>query len=254
MTYSTLAIILRRRDIGEWDRLYIAYTRERGKLTLIGKGTRRPKAKLAAHLEPYAEVDLVIANGKAIDRITFARTIRAHASALRAWEDVQTAAFFAECVDQLTREGHRDVALFDLLRDVLLVFSSENLSLTHRPSSLITPFILRLLAILGYAPALDRCVECRTTITPGSAVGLPARAGLACNACAVSMRDGILITADDRELLALASAQFSPTLCAPALTAFAEAHLAHHLVAPLRTSVALSGLTGAPIPATLAGS
>lgn len=237
MTYSTTAIILRRHDIGEWDRLYVAYTREHGKLTLLGKGTRRPTAKLAAHLEPFAEVDLVIAHGRSIDRIAFARTIRAHAATLRTYEDVRTAAFLAECTDQLTRDGHRDIALFDLLRDALLVIG-------HASAMVTTSFILRLLTILGYAPALDRCVGCRVTVAPGSAIGCPERGGIACLRCGASASAGIPLTAKDRASLASSSAQFSPAPYSAAITSFAEAHLACHLVAPLRTFSASATLTG----------
>ncbi|MDO8598717.1 MAG: DNA repair protein RecO, partial [bacterium] len=158
MTFTATAIILRRRDIGEWDRLYTMYTREHGKLVVIGKGTRRAKAKLAAHLEPFTEADLVIARGRTIDRITFARTIRAHATALRTYDDVQVASFLVECVEQLTEPQHRDAALFELLQTAVALVAQ------HAHAEIITPFLLRCLSILGYAPHLDRCAECRANL------------------------------------------------------------------------------------------
>lgn len=251
MTYSTPAIILRRRDIGEWDRLYTAYTRERGKLTLIGKGTRRPKAKLAAHLEPYAEVDLVIANGKAIDRITFARTIQSGAAIATSYERAHTAAYIAECVDALTKEHHRDPAIYDLLRDALrTVAESSTTPLLHHSttpplhySSLTAPFTLRLLSLLGYAPQLDRCIECRIALPNGPVTGLPLRGGLTCNPCAMSVRDGISLSEADRQQLTDAVASFRPFAVNSDVEAFARVMLEAHLWQPLRTLLPGSELT-----------
>ena len=52
-TYQTEAIVLKREDIFEADRLYHLYTEEFGKVRVIAGGVRKIKAKLAGHLEPF---------------------------------------------------------------------------------------------------------------------------------------------------------------------------------------------------------
>jgi DNA repair protein RecO (recombination protein O) len=42
--YRTEAIVLRRSDFGEADRLLTVFTPERGKLRLIAKGARKPSS------------------------------------------------------------------------------------------------------------------------------------------------------------------------------------------------------------------
>lgn len=262
MTYSTHAIILRRRDHGEWDRLYTVYTRERGKVMLIGKGTRRPKAKLASHLEPFSEVDLVIAVGRAIDRVTFARAFQSHAAIAESLERATCASFLVECIDRLVVEPHRDPAIFDLLRAALSVIarsphgdaaiSSDGTPVVSH--ALTTPFLLRLLSILGYAPQLDRCVECRAAIPPGKTIGVPARGGIACKKCATSIRNGIPLTADDHRAIGDAIASFRPFSPSLATTTFATALLESHMWQPLRTSPDMTMLTRAIDPATVAAS
>lgn len=254
MTYSTSAIVLRRRDHGEWDRLYTVYTRERGKLTLIGKGTRRPKAKLAAHLEPYTEVDLTIANGKAIDRIAFARTLETSNTFVASWDRIQLAAFVCECVDALTKEHHRDLAIYNLLRTVFDVLSSTHSPFIIHHSSFTTPFTLRLLSLLGYAPQLDHCIECRIALPIGPATGVPLRCGLVCSPCAVSARDGIPFSGGDREQLADAVASFRSFTVNPAVVTFAKTMLEAHLWQPLRTLPPGSELTREPDQVRIAAS
>ncbi len=56
------AIILASRDVGEFDRLYIFYTREAGLLRAMGRGVRKQEAKLAGHLEPGTLSEVYIAN------------------------------------------------------------------------------------------------------------------------------------------------------------------------------------------------
>ncbi len=46
-SYSTEAIILKRIDLGEADRIVTLFTPGKGKYHAIAKGTRRPVSKLA---------------------------------------------------------------------------------------------------------------------------------------------------------------------------------------------------------------
>ena len=51
--YRLQGIILRRRDLGEADRLLTVFTRDRGKLNLLAKGVRRAASRKAGHIEPF---------------------------------------------------------------------------------------------------------------------------------------------------------------------------------------------------------
>jgi DNA repair protein RecO (recombination protein O) len=76
--YRVSAIVLKRRDQGEADRLLTVLTRDRGKLTLLAKGVRRQASRKAGHIEPFTHVDLLVAKGKSLDLVTQAETIEAH--------------------------------------------------------------------------------------------------------------------------------------------------------------------------------
>jgi len=53
-TYQTSAIVLKREDIFEADRLYHLYTEDFGKIRTIAGGVRKNGAKLTGHLEPFS--------------------------------------------------------------------------------------------------------------------------------------------------------------------------------------------------------
>ena len=73
--YRVEAIVLKRKDIGEADRLLTCFTRERGKLTLVGKGIRKTASRKAGHLELFAHTKLLVARGRTWDIITQAETV-----------------------------------------------------------------------------------------------------------------------------------------------------------------------------------
>ncbi|MBI4919722.1 DNA repair protein RecO [Candidatus Azambacteria bacterium] len=51
--YQTKAIVLKRENIFEADRLYHLYTEDFGKVRAVAGGVRKIKAKLTGHLEPF---------------------------------------------------------------------------------------------------------------------------------------------------------------------------------------------------------
>lgn len=202
-------------------------------MALIAKGTRRPKAKLAAHLEPYSAVDLMVAKGRTIDRVTFARAERHGIAFASSWEATSLAAFLAATVDQLTRDGQRDIPFFDFLADAFDHIAIDGLADSR---SFATGFVLRCLSLLGYAPQLDHCLDCRRSIaTVEGTFAIPDRGGIRCTRCAASAPDGIPCTAADRAQLVHASAAFSCNPCSDAMTSFAIGALGSHVWQPLRT-------------------
>ena len=62
-TVKTTGLVLTTTPFREADRRYSALTPEYGKIEFVGRGAQKPKAKLAAHLEPFALVDLEIVRG-----------------------------------------------------------------------------------------------------------------------------------------------------------------------------------------------
>src|SRR3989304_1681077 len=88
--YRTEAVLLRRPELGEADRLLTIYTPAHGKLRVIAKGVRLPKSRKAGHLELFNRVELLVARGRDLDVVTQA----------------DTADTFAGGRDDLMRLGH----------------------------------------------------------------------------------------------------------------------------------------------------
>src|SRR5207302_11345087 len=63
-TYRDRAVVLRKLDYGEADRIFTLLTREHGKVGAIAKGVRRPSSRLGPSLELYGHGDLLLAKGR----------------------------------------------------------------------------------------------------------------------------------------------------------------------------------------------
>ena len=64
-SYPIEAIVLKRTDIGEADRILTLFTPNRGKMRAVAKGIRRPISKKAGHLELLNRSQLQVALGRA---------------------------------------------------------------------------------------------------------------------------------------------------------------------------------------------
>src|SRR5712692_10224619 len=69
-SYSTEAIVLKRTDLGEADRILTLFTPAKGKIRAVAKGTRRPTSKLAGHLDLLTRSQLQVALGRNLDIVT----------------------------------------------------------------------------------------------------------------------------------------------------------------------------------------
>jgi DNA repair protein RecO (recombination protein O) len=119
MDYTYTAIILKKREVGETDRLYVLYTREAGKVLALGRGTRKPQAKLAGQLETLNIGMVMVARSKGRGNITGA-VAEWYGVALKQNTLALTQVFDAlKIFDRMVGGEERDVKLFDLVREYL---------------------------------------------------------------------------------------------------------------------------------------
>jgi DNA repair protein RecO (recombination protein O) len=175
--YRLSAIVLKRRDMGEADRLLTVFTRDRGKLTLLAKGVRKQASRKAGHIEPFTHVDLLVAKGHNMDLVTQAETIGAHR---RLREDLwrsSWAYYIAEMVDAFTQEADPNEPLFDLLLETL-----DRLDQSERPALAVRYAELHLMGLAGFQPQLFHCVHCDQLLKPETNYFSLERGGALCPA------------------------------------------------------------------------
>lgn len=112
---TTPAIVLRRTNYGEADRILQLLTPEQGKVSVMAKGVRREKSKLAGGIELFATCDVTIMPGKGdIGTLTGARLNTYFAHILKNYDRMQLGYEVIKQVGRAT-EMVSEPAFFELM-------------------------------------------------------------------------------------------------------------------------------------------
>jgi len=112
---NTQAIILRRLNFGEADRILTVITPEKGKLSLIAKGVRKSKSKLAGGLELFSVTNVGFINGKSdLKTVISTRLERNYGEIVKDVDLTMLAYDFLKLIDSHTKESC-DSEYFELL-------------------------------------------------------------------------------------------------------------------------------------------
>ncbi len=177
------AIVLRRSDFGEADRLLTLYSRELGKVKAIAKGARKPQSRKTGHVELFMRTQFVLAQGRDLDIITQAEMIAGYQPLREDLVHTTYAAYLVELLDAFTPEEEKNRALYELLVNSLTwLAESRNFLLIARY------YELRLLALAGYQPQLFQCVGCGTPVQEQDQFFSAEQGGILCPECAASER------------------------------------------------------------------
>lgn len=161
-SFRTPALILKRRDFGEADRLLSVITPRYGKIDVIARGARKLNSTKTGHVELFTRADMLIHSGR-----DFSLAVQAEMTApnLPLREDLTRGAYAgyaAELLDRLTEQATlRDdetadeddaEARYTLLDATFARIAEGDARLAVRF------FEMRLLDLAGFRPELSRCV------------------------------------------------------------------------------------------------
>ena len=180
--YKTEGIVLRSMDLGEADRVLTVLTPRLGKLRVVAKGIRRPRSRLGGGLEPFSDVQLVLAIGRTFDVVTQIAIEDPH---LGLRDDLQATAeawYLVELADRFC-EGNADShGPFVLLAQGLAALDAPEGAIARE--SVARWFELHLLDTMGFRPELTRCIECGAEIEPTGNAFSPVAGGVLGPECA----------------------------------------------------------------------
>jgi DNA repair protein RecO (recombination protein O) len=191
-TFRTEAIVMRRTNFGEADRLLTLFSREKGKIKAIAKGARKPQSRKTGHVELFTRATLFIAVGKTLDIITQAETVAAHAPLRQDLVRATYAAYLVELLDRFIGEEDPHAGIYQLLADALVWLTeveTADLLLVARY------YELRLLSLTGFQPQLFQCVACGNPIEEQDQFFSAELGGLLCPNCYETDRNARPVTA-----------------------------------------------------------
>lgn len=239
MTVPAVAdvIVLRCVNYGEADRVVTVLARELGKLSALARAARKSQRRFAG-LVPGARGEASLRERGGADLWTLERFEAAGAAGSLLDGDlarVAHGAYVLELCERLCAARAPEPRVFDYLAEMLRLLGGASPSAAR-----LRVFELGLLARLGLAPVLERCVSCGRADLDAVQVELSAGAGgLLCRPCGArsALRPEVLrwlAILAATPLAAAAELELTPALNA----ACREAHLAlirAHTQGPLRS-------------------
>jgi DNA repair protein RecO (recombination protein O) len=174
------AVVLRAQKLGESDRIVTLFTRRHGRIRAVARGVRKTMSKYGARLEPFGHIDLQWAQGRTdLHTVSQVEGIDLYGRHLMADYPRYTAASaIAETAERLSPvESEPALRLYLLTLGAFAALAGTD----RRPTVILDSYLLRAMAVAGWAPALTECAVCGT---PGQhrAFSVPA-GGTVCPDC-----------------------------------------------------------------------
>jgi DNA repair protein RecO (recombination protein O) len=179
--YRDDGVVLRTQNLGEADRIITLLCRQSGRVRAVAKGVRRTKSRFGARLEPFTHVDVLIHPGRSLDIITQAEVIRPYGAPLAGDYPRYTAGVaMLETAERLTpMEKEPAIRQFLLLIGGLRALGEDE----RDPRLVLDAYLLRSLAVAGYAPALEECARCGAGNGTRLSAFAVAAGGMVCASC-----------------------------------------------------------------------
>jgi DNA repair protein RecO (recombination protein O) len=214
MEYRYNAIVLKKREVGETDRLYIFYTQEAGKLRAVAKGVRKAQAKLAASLETGMAVTITVMRTRGTGKITGAVAER-ESNVFR--DDYEVYAKFLFVLDRLERLvefDEKDERLYALLAEYLSVGEALLRSGKREQFFFLSEcFLIQIYAELGYEIDTSACQVTGEKLVSGRPCFFsPAQGGIIQSDEAQARHNAFLVSEEVIKIIRATLANPLPTL------------------------------------------
>lgn len=145
--YSTIGIVIKRKNHQEADRILTVFSKQYGKISLIAKGIRKPKSRKRGSLEVFSYIKFSTSYGKFYDIMTEVEIIDYFKNIRKDLSKTAVAYFLLETAEKLT--------VFEEPNDIVLEILLENLKKLETETKLKSfkeEYIRQILTKLGFWP------------------------------------------------------------------------------------------------------
>lgn len=198
--YRTKGLFLKKEDRGEADQLFSIFTKDFGKLEILGKAIRKIKSKLRGGVEPFYLSEIEFIQGKTYKTLTDAISIEKFQNIRKDLKKLKVAFEISEVLDNLVKGQEPDEKIWHLLNETFLKLNNCQLSIVNC-QLLYYYFLWNLLSILGYQPELYNCPFCQKKLEPENLYFSPKEGGVICPNCFQKAKEAKRIDPDTIKIL-----------------------------------------------------
>ena len=157
---KTLALILKKQNLGETDRIVTIFSPSLGKKRVVAKAVRKPLSKLAGHLDTMMVSQLMITDKPELPKIISASLVESFEHLRTNLPELEKAYAVSKITERVIIEDVPQQAIFQLTVDTLVRINQQD------PFSIIwLKFLFDLAKLLGLGMTAFNCRKCQKKIT-----------------------------------------------------------------------------------------
>jgi DNA repair protein RecO (recombination protein O) len=175
---SVKALVLRRADYSDYDRMVTLFSPERGRIDAIARGCRKTKSPLVNAVEPFTVGDYQIYQRGERFSLEQCQILEGHYPLREDFTRLAHGAYWMRLLDAAVVPEQPAEELF-----LVTLHALAHLTYTDLPPELLTmAFEMHLASLSGMSPCMDSCMRCHRPVN-GDARFDAAQGGVVCEQC-----------------------------------------------------------------------
>lgn len=187
--YRTQGIVLKKRDFLEADSIFIVFTKDFGKLEILGKAIRKIGSKLRGGMQEFSLSEIEFIQGKSHKTLTDAELINDFENIRKDLKVLRIGYKIAEIIDSLVETQEKDERVWEILKETFEKLNQSKASIKDYFFSYYY-FLWNLLSLLGYEPEVYHCVICQKRLRPEKLYFSSQDGGIICRDCGKRIKTG----------------------------------------------------------------
>ncbi len=177
--HRSKGFVIAKKDFREADQVFSVFTKDFGKIEILGKGIRKIKSKLRPGIDVFYFSEVEFIQARAHKTLTDANAFEKFKAIRNDLDKLRIAYRMGETADILIRGQEKDDNIYDLLKDCFVRLNNCK----SQCELIYLYFFWNLASILGYGMDLHNCVLCNKRLLPETLHFEPENGGVACSDC-----------------------------------------------------------------------
>src|SRR3989344_5985082 len=163
--YKTEALVFRKEERLESDRVFSVFSKDFGRIEIIGKAIRKMSAKLRGNIEIFYLSEVEFIQGQSRKTLTDATVIHYFNESSKNPDKLLLSIALAKVIDHFTRDEQEDLPTFEFITDAFKTLEDE-VTLSSHYFLFYYYFLWNFLSLMGYKPSLLHCASCNQKLNP----------------------------------------------------------------------------------------
>ena len=215
--YKTEGLVFRIQDQFEADRMFSVFTKDFGRLEILGRAIRKIDSKLRGGIDIFSLSRIEFIQGRNQKTLTDAVAQERFKNIYDSPEKLAIAYKVSNVIDDFIKGQEPDENIFNLVNEIFSKLNNYQLSTTLPPHQkfhqnfgvgasyqlLYYYFLWNFIAFLGYRPELFVCAFCQQKLNPYGLYFSKREGGIICKDCFNKKREGIKVNSSLVKILRL---------------------------------------------------